>query len=201
MTKKEIAKQIFEKANGIVKTSDLIGGGLSNADIKVLHNKGYLKRVRHGFYHLAANTSISEEKLLKAVLPEGIVCVESALFHFGYSDFSPGAWSVAVPRTISRAKLKVNGIRLKAYYIPTEKYEIGKTADVFNGVELSVYDRERTICDCFKYRTRLDNETFNKAVHAYVIDDRKNLRNLLDYAEKLSVYRKVTELMEVLLNG
>lgn len=36
--------------------------------------------------------------------------------------------------------------------------------DNFNGVELAVYDRERTICDCFKYRTKLDNEIFNKAM-------------------------------------
>ena len=63
------------------------------------------------------------------------------------------------------------------------------------------YDRERTICDCFKYRSRLDNEIFNKAINAYVKDDKKNLNNLSAYSQKLRVYKKVTELMEVLLNG
>lgn len=64
-----------------------------------------------------------------------------------------------------------------------------------------MYDRERTICDCFKYRSRLDNEVFNKALNAYVKDDKKNLNNLSAYAKKLRVYKKVMELMEVLLNG
>lgn len=82
-----------------------------------------------------------------------------------------------------------------------ELYELGKITDNFNGVELPVYDRERTICDCFKYRSRLDNEIFNKAINAYVKDDKKNLNNLSVYAKKLRVYKKVTELMEVLLNG
>lgn len=41
---------------------------------------------------------------------------------------------------------------------------MGKVTDDFNGAVLAVYDRERTICDCFKYRTKLDNEIFNKAV-------------------------------------
>ena len=67
--------------------------------------------------------------------------------------------------------------------------------------QLPVYDRERTICDCFKYRSRLDNEIFNKAINAYVKDDKKNLNNLSAYSPKLRVYKKVTELMEVLLNG
>jgi predicted transcriptional regulator of viral defense system len=66
---------------------------------------------------------------------------------------------------------------------------------------LPVYDRERTICDCFKYRARLDNEMFAKALNAYANDTNKNLKNLSDYAKKLRVYKKVTELMEVLLNG
>ena len=73
--------------------------------------------------------------------------------------------------------------------------------DDFSGVMLSVYDRERTICDCFKYRSRLDNEIFNKALNAYANDTKKNLQNLSVYAKKLRVHKKVTELMEVLLNG
>lgn len=73
--------------------------------------------------------------------------------------------------------------------------------DDFSGVMLSVYDRERTICDCFKYRSRLDNEIFNKALNAYANDVKKNLQNLSAYAKRLRVHKKVTELMEVLLNG
>lgn len=78
---------------------------------------------------------------------------------------------------------------------------MGKSPTTSTGVELPVYDRERTICDCFKYRSRLDNEIFNKAINAYVKDDKKNLNNLSAYSQKLRVYKKITELMEVLLNG
>lgn len=63
----------------------------------------------------------------------------------------------------------------------------------------SVYDRERTIYDCFKYRTKLDNETFNKAINSYVSDKRKNLVNLSRHAKKLKVYKNLMELMGVLL--
>lgn len=76
---------------------------------------------------------------------------------------------------------------------------MGKITDDFNGVALAVYDRERTICDCFKYRTKLDSETFSKAVNAYVTD--KNLANLSKYAKEMKLYEKVMNVMEVLLNG
>ena len=102
---------------------------------------------------------------------------------------------------MSRTKLKVDLLAIRPYYMQPELYELGKITDNFNGVELPVYDRERTICDCFKYRSRLDNEIFNKSINAYVKDDKKNLNNLSAYSQNLRVYKKVTELMEVLLNG
>ena len=102
---------------------------------------------------------------------------------------------------MSRTKLDVDVLALQPYYVQPELYELGKTTDNFDGVILSVYDRERTICDCFKYRSRLDNEIFNKALNAYANDKKKNLKNLSVYAKKLRVYKRVTELMEVLLNG
>lgn len=92
-------------------------------------------------------------------------------------------------------------LALQPYYVQAELYDLGKTIGNFNGVVLPVYDRERTICDCFKYRAKLDNEIFNKALNAYANDTEKNLSNLSAYAKKLRVYKKVTELMEVLLNG
>lgn len=201
MTKIEIAKQVLSESGGLAKTADFLNAGLTKSDVCALTNNGYLERIRHGYYQFADNNDISEEQLFATLIPEGIVCVESALFHYGYSDFSPRMWTLAVPRTISRAKLKIAALSFKPYFIPKEHYELGKTIATFNGVTLAVYDRERTICDCFKYRTRLDNETFNKAIHAYVADDKKNLSNLSKYAKELGLFKKVNELMEVLLNG
>ena len=186
---------------GIAKTSDFVAQGINAKDIIKLCNEGYLTRVRQGYYRLTSNSYTSEEQMIKTLIPEGIVCVESALFHYGYSDFTPRKWSIAVPRTISRKKLDIDGVPIQTYYVQKSLYEIGKTVDDFSGVILSVYDRERTICDCFKFRSRIDSETFNKALNAYANDEKKNLGRLSEYAKKLRVYNKVMELMGVLLNG
>ena len=201
MDKKIISKQVIIEKGGIAKTSDFVAAGIPAVDVVNLCNTGYLERIRHGYYQLADWDTSSEEQLIAALIPKAIICVESALFHYGYSDFAPRKWSIAVPRSMSRTKLDIDALELQTYYVQSEIYELGKTTADFNGVMLPVYDRERTICDCFKYRSRLDNEIFNKALNAYVNDSKKDLRNLSGYAKKLRVHKKVTELMEVLLNG
>lgn len=198
---REHVSNIIIGRGGVAKSADFVAEGISGGDIVRLCNEGYLERVRHGYYSIADANETSEEQLLATLIPQGIVCVESALFHYGYSDFAPRKWSIAVPRSMSRKRLDVDSLPLRAYYVSAELYELGKITDDFDGVTLTVYDRERTICDCFKYRSRLDNEIFNKALNTYANDKKKNLKNLSEYAKKLRVYKKVTELMEVLLNG
>lgn len=195
------ARNVIESKGGIAKSADFVAAGIRAVDVVSLCNAGYLDRVRHGYYQIAEQNEAMEEQMLAALIPQGIVCVESALFYYGYSDFTPRKWSVAVPRTISRTKLDVDTLPLQTYFVQQDLYELGKTTGDFHGVTLPVYDRERTICDCFKYRSRLDTELFSKALNAYVNDPQKNLSNLSIYAKKLRVYKKVIELMEVLLNG
>lgn len=201
MDKVELAEKTIKYNGGIAKTADFVAEGLANYDVAMLCKEGHIARVRHGYYRLAASEDIKEEQLLSALLPESIVCVESALFYYGYSDFLPRQWSIAVPRTFSRTKLKIDSPAIKVYFIQPDLFDIGKTNGVFNGVQLAVYDRERSICDCFKYRSKLDNEVFNKALNAYASDKKKNLSNLVRYAKQMHVSAKLMEIMEVLLNG
>lgn len=198
---REVARAVVESRGGIAKSADFVAAGIRAVDVVNLCNAGYLDRVRHGYYQMAEQHETAEEQMLATLIPQGIVCVESALFHYGYSDFAPRKWSIAVPRSVSRAKLDVDALPVQTYFVQQDLYELGKTTGDFDGVTLPVYDRERTICDCFKYRSRLDNELFSKALNAYANDPQKNLSNLSVYAKKLRVYKKVIELMEVLLNG
>lgn len=201
MNKKKLAQKVILNKGGIAKTSDFILEGIKNYEVAALCKKGVIERIRRGLYQLPQNVTVTDEQIIKKILPQGIVCVESALFHYGYSDFSPREWSIAVPRTASRTVKRVQEIPLKAYFIQKNIFNLGKVTDNFNGVSLAVYDRERTLCDCFKYRTKLDNEIFNKAVNAYAADDNKNLANLSKYAKEMKLYTKVMNVMEVLLNG
>lgn len=202
MSKHDIVNKVFNTVGEVAKKSDFIAAGLKDQDVYSLFKQGYIKRVRKGYYKLSVGDEPKEEIFLSKLMKQGIICVESALFYYGYSDFAPREWTIAVPRSYSRTvKAIQEEVPVKAYYVQNGMYRLGETTGIFNGVTLPVYDRERTICDCFKYRTKLDNEIFNKAINAYVADEKKNLAKLSKYAKEMGVYKKMMNVMEVLLNG
>lgn len=199
MEHKDIIKKTICTNGGIVKLAVLTSAGVPKEKIYKLCSDGYLQRVRQGYYQLADEPILSDEQIIASTIPEAIISMESALFHYGYSDFMPRVWSVTVPRSASRRL--TTSVPIKIYYVKDDIYDLGKTTINENGASFAIYDRERTICDMFKHRGKVDNEMFSKAVNAYANDTQKNLIALSAYAKKLRVYKKVTELMEVLLNG
>ena len=120
MNKKEILKKVIENNGGIAKTSDFAANGINKYEVATFCKKGVIERIRRGFYQFPQSNSTTEEQLIRKLLPQGIVCVESALFHYGYSDFSPREWSIAVPRTAFRAVKNIEEFPMKAYYIQKE---------------------------------------------------------------------------------
>ena len=88
LSKKEILKTVIKNNGGIAKTSDFAANGINKYEVAAFCKEGVIERIRRGFYQLPQSKSITEEQLIRQLLPQGIICVESALFHYGYSDFS-----------------------------------------------------------------------------------------------------------------
>lgn len=201
MNKIDIIKRTLTEHDGIAKTADFKNNGLMNYEIAKFCKDGILARIKHGYYQLATEYEPSEEKIISRLFPDGIICMDSALFHYGYSDRTPLEWTIAFKRTVSRSRLKVDAFNLKSYFVQEKTFLLGKREVEMNGIRLAMYDRERTVCDCFKYRTKIDSEMFNKAINAYVADDKKNLGNLAKYAKEMRLFNKVNDLIGVMING
>lgn len=197
MDYEQIVKNVIASNHGIAKISAFIAAGIPRKRIYEMFGEGFIQRVSQGYYCLAENADFTDEQIIASTVPDAVISMESALFHYGYSDFLPRVWSITVPRSASR-NLNTS-VPMKVYYVKDDIYDIGKTETIKQGVSYAIYDRERTICDVFKYRSKIDTELFGKAVNAYANDEQKNLRRLSEYAKKLRVYKKVTEVMEVLL--
>ena len=64
---------------------------------------------------------------------------------------------------------------------------------------LKIFDRDRLICECIKHENKMDREIYNKAIQAYINDSKKNITNLLDYAKRRNIHKKVRERIGVWL--
>lgn len=200
MEKKDMLKEIIDNNNGIVSTSMLNRIGFDNSEITRYFKSGRLKRLQQGLYTTGDWSEIADEAIIKTILPDAVICMESALFLYGYSNWTPREWTLAVPRTISRSRLSTDIVTLKPYYVQPGNFELGISSMDINGVKMAVYDRERTICDCFKYRNKMDRELFNECIHAYSRDPNRNIGRLYRYASEMKILDKVNSVMEVILD-
>lgn len=81
----------------------------------------------------------------------------------------------------------------------TQIVTLGETSGKINSIDVRIYDRDRTICDVLRNMSKIDKETFNKAIQGYVKDPKKNVPNLMKYAEVLRVQKRAKEMIGVWL--
>ena len=94
--KLKLVKEVFNNVGAIVKTSDFVAAEIKEQTVFSLCKQGYIERVKYGYYKLPDLNELKEEYLLSKFLIKGIVCVESALFYYGYTDFAPREWTISV---------------------------------------------------------------------------------------------------------
>ncbi|MFQ9702315.1 MAG: type IV toxin-antitoxin system AbiEi family antitoxin domain-containing protein [Enterocloster clostridioformis] len=125
--------------------------------------------------------------------------METALFHYGYSDRSPAEWNITIDKNVSRNRTNIDYPFVKAYRVEPSLVTLGETKGQIDFVDVRIYDRDRTICDVLRNMNKMDREIFNKAIQGYVKDPKKNVPNLMEYAKVLRVQKKVKELIGVWL--
>lgn len=183
----------------IIRTADLNKVGLLSREIAELVNIGKLERIKHGYYQLAESENSSDAKLISDLYPDGVLCMTTALFYYGYSDRTPLTWDIAVDRNTSKARFNIDYPYVKPYYIDKSHLDYGITEAVYEDYILKIFDRDRLICECIKHENKMDREIYNKAIQAYINDNKKNVTNLLDYAKRRNIHKKVRERIGVWL--
>lgn len=192
-------KKFFDNNNGYASTDELRESGVSYSLIQKNIREGKIIRIRRGFYQWHEVDETNEASVIAGLFPDGILCMDSALFYYGYSDRTPGEWHIAVNKDTSKTRFGISYPFVRPYYYEPDTLMLGISKGSINGININIYDRDRTICDCLRSINKMDKETFNKAVQKYVADPRKNISNLTAYAKRLRVYKKVQDIIGVWL--
>jgi predicted transcriptional regulator of viral defense system len=186
----EKLKKEFIKNGGILKTSELHDLGLSSRKINKLMEEGIISRIKHGYYELN-DYMPKEEVVIARLFPEAVIFLESALFHYEYTDRIPSAWQIAVDKNSQKTKYNIDYPLVKPHYLDPKLLNIGVDIIRVDGVEVRIYDRDRTLCDVLRYEKKLEKEVFNNAIKRYLKDPQKKVRKLFEYAEKFNINNKV----------
>lgn len=192
-------RKLFNRHHYIMTTAELLEAKLYYADIKQLLDEGLIERVKRGYYHWIEDCGESEVAMINHLFPDAVLCMETALFYYGYSDRNPAEWNFAIDRNVSKQRTKIDYPFIKAYRVESELVTLGETEGQIDFQKVRIYDRDRTICDVLRNMNKMDKEIFNKAIQGYVKDPKKNIPNLMEYAKVLRVQKRVKELIGVWL--
>ena len=191
--------ETFSQYGGMMRTNQLSDEKIYYKDIQELIQSGHIEKIRTGYYQWIDYENLSEVSTVVQLFPDAIFCMETALRHYGYSDRTPGDWHIAVNKNSNKTRFNIDYPFVKPYYVAPAFLEFGVCEQVIDGNRVRMYDKERTICDCLRYRNKMDREIFNKAIQNYINDSTKNIPKLMEYAEKLRVKKLVKDLIGVWL--
>ena len=139
----------------LLRARDLAEQKLPTMALTRLVAAGRLERVARGVYSLPGRTLSEHRSLAEAALrvPQGVVCLLSALRVHGIGTQAPFEVWLAIPRNSPTPKLDRPALRAVRMSGPALSEGIELTQ--IDGVTVPVFNAAKTIADCFKFRNKI----------------------------------------------
>lgn len=193
----EKALNIFREHNDILRTSQAIELGIAPRTLYAMHDAGLLVKITRGVFRLAEAASLSDADLIQVALriQKGVICLISALAYHNLTTQIPHQIYVALPLHAEKPRLKYPPVRL--FWFSRSVYSAGIDEHLIDGISVSMYNREKTIADCFKYRNKIGLDIAIKALKEG-IDQGCNVVSIIEYARIDRVEKVMRPYMEAL---
>lgn len=159
--------------------------GATPAHLAYYVRKGELRRLARGIYQSTKYKHSDEnfrwEDLIEAVngVPGGVVCLISALALYDITEQITRQYWIAIPHNTS---IKRSGL---FKIVRFRDMELGKTTIDQGGIQIPIFDRERTIIDSFRLLSREIAIKALKMALAKKGKEKLDLNKLQHYAKKL----------------
>jgi predicted transcriptional regulator of viral defense system len=201
MTKEKFKtdKKVFADNQGILRASKAIQLGVPKHAIYDMVRAGELIKEARGLYRLAETEPLGNPDLVQVgfLVPKGVIFLISALYFHELTTQVPHQVYVALPRATKKTRIDYPPI--KFFYLSDEQYLAGIQGYILDGVAIRIYDKEKTICDCFKYRKQIGNDIALEALKDYMRQPSPNVHLLMEYARINRVEKLIRPYVEILL--
>jgi predicted transcriptional regulator of viral defense system len=174
----------LKRKGGFARMNELRAASFQTRDIAKLVQEGKIEKVKSGLYKLpkidvSTNINASLVEVSHAV-PRGIIALASALAHYELTTFVPSEIYVAIPLSEKPPKIKYPPLRI--FYYPTRFYSVGIDEIKTSAGTVRMYNKEKTICDMFRYRKKIGEDLALEALKNYLRRKDSNIRRLSEFA-------------------
>lgn len=153
----EQAAEVFRRYGGLLRYRQAVDAGITEYRLRAMLESGIIERISRGLYRLADMPPLDEPDLVIAVhrIPYGIVCLISALSFHDITTQVPHEVMLALNRDVRRQEPAIDYPPVRFFWFGGRSYSSGIETHVVDGTPVRVYDPEKTIADCFKFRNRI----------------------------------------------
>lgn len=133
--------------------SDAIAAGLSAERLYRYRDEGHLEQLGRGLYR-RANAAPADHNLIEIAhrVPEGTLCLVTALARHGLTDVIPDRTDVAIPRGRRIPALQSTA---NVHVFAKDNFDLGRgEIRVGDGLTLGLYSAERSLVDMVRLRHR-----------------------------------------------
>jgi predicted transcriptional regulator of viral defense system len=190
---------VFEKNHGILKLSQAVKLGVPKYIVYEMFSEGILLKEEKGIYRLSTTEPLGNPDLVQVSLlvPKSVVCLISALYFHGLTTQVPHGVHIALPNNIPKPRIEYPP--LDVYWLSKNSYASGIGEYALDGVLVRIYNREKTIADCFKFRKRIGEAIAIEALKDYMGQPKRQIDDILRYARINRVEKVIQPYLRTIL--
>lgn len=195
----ETAIQAIKAAGGIIRTGDARSKGIYDRTLVNLVNDGKLEQISRGLYRLVTKEPISNPDLVTvaAKIPQGVICLISALSFHNITTQIPHEVFVALDRNSRTPRLDYPPISV--YRFTGKAFTEGVEKRKIDNIEVKIFNAEKTLADCFKFRNKIGMDIVLEALKLYKSKRKFDIHALLKYAKVCRIEKQMRPYLEVLV--
>lgn len=197
--KQRQALRILRAQGGTMRTGAALAAGVNPGTLTALREVGLVERAARGLYRLMELPPMATPDLptVAALVPQGVVCLISALDWHGLTTQIPHEVHLALRRSAHRPRLAHPPIRV--YWMTEPSFSAGVEVHEIDGVPVRIYGPEKTVVDCFKFRNQVGLDVALEALRMYAEGRTVRSELLLKFAVMCRVRRVMRPYLEALL--
>lgn len=183
---------------GVLRPKDLALKGIQAEYLRRACDKGVIKKISRGTYVLPqkqVNASLALAVVGRAV-PNGVICLRSALAFHGLGEAPQGSVDVAIERRAARPRLDYPLLRIAR--LSGLAFVDGTAMHRIEGVRVRVYSLEKTLADLFKFRNKIGPHIAVDALRTALGSRRVKKDRLQHFARMCRVERVMKPYMDAL---
>ncbi|WP_043113927.1 type IV toxin-antitoxin system AbiEi family antitoxin domain-containing protein [Solimonas soli] len=186
---------------GVLRPKDLGPHHIQAEYLRRLCDRGQLKKLGRGSYVLAERKPSFELSLalVARAVPNGVVCLQSALAFHGLGEANAREISVAIERRAAKPRLDFPALRIAR--LGGEAFSGGVAHHRIEHVDVAVYTLEKTLADLFKFRNKIGPHIAVDALRAALAKRQVDMLTLQHYAQLCRVERVMKPYVDALHRG